>query len=86
MTLEGRYAVITGASLGLGAEIARHFVASGASVMLCARGADNLEAIRSELSGEALRGTAGAGPDRRRRGRIRSHSTLSHDALSLSEA
>ena len=41
--LQGRYAVITGASLGLGAEIARHFVAAGASVMLCARGQKNLE-------------------------------------------
>jgi len=48
--LQGRYALITGASLGLGAEIARHFVAAGASVMLCARGAEPLQAIRAELS------------------------------------
>jgi NAD(P)-dependent dehydrogenase (short-subunit alcohol dehydrogenase family) len=48
--LQGRYALITGASLGFGAEIARHFVAAGASVMLCARGAKDLEAIRAELS------------------------------------
>lgn len=48
--LQGRYALITGASLGLGAEIARHFVAAGASVMLCARGTRHLEAIRAELS------------------------------------
>jgi 3-oxoacyl-[acyl-carrier protein] reductase len=48
--LRGRYALITGASLGLGAEITRHFVAAGASVMLCARGAGPLEALRAELS------------------------------------
>jgi 3-oxoacyl-[acyl-carrier protein] reductase len=48
--LRDRYALITGASLGLGAEIARHFVAAGASVMLCARGAEHLDAIRAELS------------------------------------
>lgn len=48
--LQGRYALITGASLGLGAEIARHFVAAGASVMLCARGQQGLDAIRAELS------------------------------------
>jgi 3-oxoacyl-[acyl-carrier protein] reductase len=48
--LQGRYALITGASLGFGAEIARHFVAAGASVMLCARGAKDLEAIRTALS------------------------------------
>ena len=48
--LQGRYAVITGASLGLGAEIARHFVAAGASVMLCARGTVELEAMRAVLA------------------------------------
>jgi 3-oxoacyl-[acyl-carrier protein] reductase len=48
--LRGRYAVITGASLGLGAEIARYFVAAGASVMLCARNAERLEKVRAEVS------------------------------------
>jgi NAD(P)-dependent dehydrogenase (short-subunit alcohol dehydrogenase family) len=47
--LQGRYALITGASLGFGAEVARHFVAAGASVMLCARGAEQLEATRTQL-------------------------------------
>ena len=37
MRLSGRKALITGASQGLGLEIARHFVAEGADVMLCAR-------------------------------------------------
>jgi NAD(P)-dependent dehydrogenase (short-subunit alcohol dehydrogenase family) len=42
MKLKGRFALITGASQGLGAEIARQYVANGASVLLCARSADKL--------------------------------------------
>ena len=56
--LHGRYALITGASLGLGAEIARHFVAAGASVMLCGRRGAALEAIRAELAGLCQPGQA----------------------------
>jgi len=37
MKLTGVNAIITGASQGLGLEIARHFVREGASVALCAR-------------------------------------------------
>jgi NAD(P)-dependent dehydrogenase (short-subunit alcohol dehydrogenase family) len=44
MKLAGRSAIITGASLGLGAEIAEQFAAAGAAVMLCARNAIELEA------------------------------------------
>src|SRR6266436_1488121 len=50
MKLEGRFALITGASQGLGAEIARHYVTNGASVMLCARSADKLAAEQQALS------------------------------------
>jgi NAD(P)-dependent dehydrogenase (short-subunit alcohol dehydrogenase family) len=50
MKLEGRFALITGASQGLGAEIARHYVTNGASVMLCARSADNLGAAQHGLA------------------------------------
>lgn len=50
MKLAGRTAIITGASLGLGAEIAEHFVAEGASVMLCARNATELGAQRARLT------------------------------------
>ena len=46
MKLKGRFALITGASQGLGAEIARHYVTNGASVMLCARSADKLAAAQ----------------------------------------
>jgi NAD(P)-dependent dehydrogenase (short-subunit alcohol dehydrogenase family) len=50
MKLEGRFALITGASQGLGAEIARHYVINGASLMLCARSADKLAAAQHGLA------------------------------------
>jgi NAD(P)-dependent dehydrogenase (short-subunit alcohol dehydrogenase family) len=50
MKLAGRFALITGASQGLGAEIARHYVSNGASVMLCARSADRLAAVRGSIA------------------------------------
>jgi 3-oxoacyl-[acyl-carrier protein] reductase len=50
MKLAGRSAIITGASLGLGAEIAERFVAEGAAVMLCARNGAALEAQSARLS------------------------------------
>lgn len=50
MKLSGRFALITGASQGLGAEIARHYVSNGASVMLCARSADGLAAQQQNLT------------------------------------
>jgi NAD(P)-dependent dehydrogenase (short-subunit alcohol dehydrogenase family) len=50
MKLKGRFALITGASQGLGAEIARHYATNGASVMLCARSADKLAAAQHCLA------------------------------------
>jgi NAD(P)-dependent dehydrogenase (short-subunit alcohol dehydrogenase family) len=50
MKLAGRTAIITGASLGLGAEIAEQFAAAGAALMLCARNAMELEAQRKRLT------------------------------------
>jgi NAD(P)-dependent dehydrogenase (short-subunit alcohol dehydrogenase family) len=49
MKLSGRTAIVTGASLGLGAEIAQHFAAEGAAMMLCARNISELEAQRERL-------------------------------------
>lgn len=48
--LEGRAALITGANQGLGLAIAREYVAAGASVLLCARDGERLEAARCELA------------------------------------
>jgi len=57
MRLSGRNALITGASRGFGKALAEKFVAEGASVVLCARGADKLEQTAKEL-------LASAGPSR----------------------
>jgi NADP-dependent 3-hydroxy acid dehydrogenase YdfG len=52
--LEGRVAVVTGASSGIGEATARALSAAGASVALGARRTDRLEAIASRLEGETL--------------------------------
>lgn len=54
--LAGRAALITGASRGLGREIARHYVRAGADVMLCARSTEALEETREALAHEAAPG------------------------------
>ena len=48
--LEGKVAVITGASRGIGAATARAFSAAGASVALAARDEAALDALADELS------------------------------------
>jgi len=50
MNLAGRTAIITGASQGLGAAIAQHFLGEGANVVICGRNAGELEAQRERLS------------------------------------
>jgi NAD(P)-dependent dehydrogenase (short-subunit alcohol dehydrogenase family) len=54
--LEGRTAVVTGSSSGMGAEIARALAAEGMTVMLAARRADRLEAVAGGIA--AAGGTA----------------------------
>lgn len=44
--------MITGASRGLGSALARAFVGDGAGVVLCARGAADLERLAGELEGQ----------------------------------
>lgn len=56
VTLEGRAAIITGASQGLGLAIARAYVTAGAEVLMCARDAKMLEQAQEEVAKLATRG------------------------------
>ena len=48
-SLDGRVAIITGATRGIGASTARHFVAAGAKVAITHRGTDRNEHLSEEL-------------------------------------
>jgi 3-oxoacyl-[acyl-carrier protein] reductase len=47
--LSGKSAIVTGASQGLGHEIARHFLAAGADIAICARSAVDIESAALAL-------------------------------------
>ena len=51
--LEGKVAVVTGASSGSGLGIARRFVEEGATVLLLARGSERLEQTAKDLGTSA---------------------------------
>lgn len=53
MKLLGKRAVVTGASQGLGRNIAKLFSKEGADVLICARNARDLEIARTEILAEA---------------------------------
>ena len=47
--LENKYAIITGASLGLGFEIAKRYLEAGASLMICSRNEELLDSAAAQL-------------------------------------
>ncbi|WP_049575830.1 SDR family oxidoreductase [Nocardiopsis sp. SBT366] len=53
--MNGKVVLITGGSRGLGLQLAREFGASGASVVICARGQEGLDRAVSELAGRGVR-------------------------------
>jgi NAD(P)-dependent dehydrogenase (short-subunit alcohol dehydrogenase family) len=62
--LDGKVALVTGASKGIGLAIARYFAENGAKVMLSSRKQDALEAASASIDGETAVFAANAGrPD-----------------------
>ena len=57
-SLQGKVAVVTGASGGLGAHFAKLLASEGAAVALTARRLDKVEALAGELAGEGRRAMA----------------------------
>lgn len=53
--LEGKVAVVTGASQGIGEALARSYAREGAAVVISARRADALQAVASSLEAEGAR-------------------------------
>lgn len=56
--LQGQTAIISGASRGIGAAVARLLAEAGAAVVLAARGAEQLEAVAAEVRGRGGRAIA----------------------------
>ena len=52
--LEGKTALVTGASSGLGKHFAKTLSAAGANLVICARRMQNLEELKDEIEGEVL--------------------------------
>ncbi len=52
--LDGKVAIVTGATSGIGLETAKRYLAEGAKVVLTGRNEEKLDALKNELSGEFL--------------------------------
>ncbi|MBV0925489.1 SDR family oxidoreductase [Halomicroarcula limicola] len=56
-SVDGKTAVVTGASSGIGRAIAETFAADGADVVICSRTRDDVEAVAEELNGADVDGS-----------------------------
>ena len=54
MSLKNQVALVTGASRGIGLAIARRFCLAGASVVVCGRSEDTIQAVARELTAEGF--------------------------------
>jgi len=54
MTMDGKVALVTGASRGIGAAVARAYADAGAGVVLAARDANALDRVAREITGDVL--------------------------------
>jgi clavulanate-9-aldehyde reducatase len=76
-SLDGRVAVVTGASSGIGEATVRALSAEGAAVALGARRADRLEALAGELDGRSYVGEVDVSDEEQARGFVQA----AHDEL-----
>jgi len=63
LELEGKTAIVTGASRGIGKAVARELALSGCDVVICARRPEDLELAARELSQETGRKVVGITAD-----------------------
>ncbi len=63
LELQGKSAIVTGASRGIGKSVARELALSGCDVVICARGAEDLKLTAGELSRETGRKVIGITAD-----------------------
>ncbi len=65
MNFEGKVALVTGGSKGIGAAVARALAGTGANVVICSRNAEEVERVAKEIDSEATGTVTGIACDMR---------------------